>query len=168
MFAYLRYAHQQLHPAAHTPLSTKQQPLTSAPAAAACSKKIAIPGRLPLRCVAWGAESGWIACGGDNALLKVIPTSSILVASVLVSSCMEIHTQQQHPSHQHSVVCAGVPARCPAQAGCSSSIRRAGCRRRRSCRRQQGAVTEPDLGGSQRCSHVRHVEPRAQQADNER
>lgn len=81
---------------------------------------------------------------------------------------LEILTQQQHPTHQHSAVCAGVPARCPAQAGCSSNIRRARCRRRRSCRQQQGAVTEPDLGGSQRCSFVCHVEPRAQQADNER
>jgi len=36
-----------------------------------CSKKVAIPGGVQLRCLAWCAESGWIACGGDNALLKV-------------------------------------------------------------------------------------------------
>ncbi len=35
------------------------------------SKKIAIPNGVQLRCVTWNLEQGWIACGGDNGLLKV-------------------------------------------------------------------------------------------------
>ena len=36
------------------------------------SKKIAIPNGVKLRSVAWNADQGWIACGGDNGLLKVL------------------------------------------------------------------------------------------------
>ncbi|KAF8068393.1 Wdr35 [Scenedesmus sp. PABB004] len=34
------------------------------------SKKIALPGAPKLRCIAWNSEQGWIACGGEGALLK--------------------------------------------------------------------------------------------------
>ncbi|XP_013413466.1 WD repeat-containing protein 35-like [Lingula anatina] len=36
------------------------------------SKKIAIPNNTTLRCVAWNREQGYIACGGENGLLKVL------------------------------------------------------------------------------------------------
>ena len=36
------------------------------------SKKIAIPNGVKLRSVAWNQEQGWIACGGENGLLKVL------------------------------------------------------------------------------------------------
>ena len=36
------------------------------------SKKIAIPNGVKLKCVSWNSEQGWIACGGDNGLLKVL------------------------------------------------------------------------------------------------
>mmetsp|Transcript_7812 Transcript_7812/g.27429 ORF Transcript_7812/g.27429 Transcript_7812/m.27429 type:complete len:1008 (-) Transcript_7812:93-3116(-) len=36
------------------------------------SKKIAIPNGVKLACVSWNSEQGWIACGGDNGLLKVL------------------------------------------------------------------------------------------------
>ena len=36
------------------------------------SKKIAIPNGLKLKCVSWNSEQGWIACGGENGLLKVL------------------------------------------------------------------------------------------------
>eukprot|EP00727_Mastigamoeba_balamuthi_P004271 m51a1_g13841 hypothetical protein (1211) ;mRNA; r:520608-525261 len=36
------------------------------------SKKIAIPGGLQLRSLSWNSLQGWIACGGDNGLLKVL------------------------------------------------------------------------------------------------
>ena len=36
------------------------------------SKKIAIPHNVPLRTLSWNTEQGWIACGGDNGLLKVL------------------------------------------------------------------------------------------------
>ena len=36
------------------------------------SKKIAIPHNVPLRTLSWNGEQGWIACGGDGGLLKVL------------------------------------------------------------------------------------------------
>ncbi|XP_076068879.1 intraflagellar transport protein Oseg4 [Oratosquilla oratoria] len=36
------------------------------------SKKIAIPNNTKLRCVGWNKEQGYIACGGDDGLLKVL------------------------------------------------------------------------------------------------
>eukprot|EP01013_Petalomonas_cantuscygni_P011975 TRINITY_DN2567_c0_g1_i1.p1 TRINITY_DN2567_c0_g1~~TRINITY_DN2567_c0_g1_i1.p1 ORF type:complete len:1282 (-),score=375.63 TRINITY_DN2567_c0_g1_i1:194-4039(-) len=36
------------------------------------AKKIAIPNQVKLHCVAWNADAGYIACGGDNGLLKVL------------------------------------------------------------------------------------------------
>ena len=36
------------------------------------SKKIAIPNGLKLKCVSWNSEQGWIACGGESGLLKVL------------------------------------------------------------------------------------------------
>lgn len=36
------------------------------------SKKIAIPNNTRIQCLAWNKEHGYIACGGDNGLLKVL------------------------------------------------------------------------------------------------
>ncbi|KAJ3217131.1 WD repeat-containing protein 35 [Dinochytrium kinnereticum] len=36
------------------------------------SKKIAIPNGVKLRTVAWNNDQGWIACGGEEGLLKVL------------------------------------------------------------------------------------------------
>jgi WD repeat-containing protein 35 len=35
------------------------------------SKKLGLPGGVRLRCVAWHAAGDWVACGGENGLLKV-------------------------------------------------------------------------------------------------
>ncbi|KAM6433129.1 WD repeat-containing protein 35 isoform 2-T2 [Rhynochetos jubatus] len=35
-------------------------------------KKIAIPGNVRLRCVSWNKDQGFIACGGEDGLLKVL------------------------------------------------------------------------------------------------
>jgi WD repeat-containing protein 35 len=40
------------------------------------SKKIAIPHNLALQVVAWNSSQGWIACGGENGLLKVLKLES--------------------------------------------------------------------------------------------
>nr|XP_054760120.1 WD repeat-containing protein 35-like [Lytechinus pictus] len=40
------------------------------------SKKIAIPNNIKLRCVSWNQEHGYIACGGENGLLKVLKLDS--------------------------------------------------------------------------------------------
>lgn len=36
------------------------------------SKKIAIPNQVKLHCISWNRDQGWIACGGDDGLLKVL------------------------------------------------------------------------------------------------
>ncbi|KAG5462710.1 MAG: WD40-repeat-containing domain protein, partial [Olpidium bornovanus] len=36
------------------------------------SKKIAIPNNITLHTVSWNNDQGWIACGGDEGLLKVL------------------------------------------------------------------------------------------------
>lgn len=35
-------------------------------------KKIAIPGNVRLRCISWNKDEGFIACGGEDGLLKVL------------------------------------------------------------------------------------------------
>ncbi|XP_048791015.1 WD repeat-containing protein 35 isoform X2 [Lagopus muta] len=39
-------------------------------------KKIAIPGNVRLRCISWNKEEGFIACGGEDGLLKVLRLES--------------------------------------------------------------------------------------------
>jgi WD repeat-containing protein 35 len=36
------------------------------------SKKIALPSGVRLSCVSWSNAKGWLACGGENGLLKVL------------------------------------------------------------------------------------------------
>ncbi|XP_053141283.1 WD repeat-containing protein 35 isoform X2 [Hemicordylus capensis] len=36
------------------------------------SKKIAVPGNVRLRCISWNKDQGFIACGGEDGLLKVV------------------------------------------------------------------------------------------------
>ena len=36
------------------------------------SKKIAIPNGVKLSSLSWNSEQGWIACGGEGGLLKVL------------------------------------------------------------------------------------------------
>lgn len=40
------------------------------------SKKIAIPNGVQLQCIAWDKEFGFLACGGDNGLLKLVRLDS--------------------------------------------------------------------------------------------
>ncbi|XP_072314070.1 WD repeat-containing protein 35 [Eucyclogobius newberryi] len=40
------------------------------------SKKIAIPNHINLKCVSWNKDQGFIACGGDDGLLRVVKLDS--------------------------------------------------------------------------------------------
>jgi WD repeat-containing protein 35 len=40
------------------------------------SKKIALPSQTNVNCLSWNREHGFIACGGDNGLLKVLKLES--------------------------------------------------------------------------------------------
>lgn len=36
------------------------------------SKKVGIPNNIRVECIAWSSEQGWIACGGEKGLLKIL------------------------------------------------------------------------------------------------
>ncbi|KAH7444660.1 hypothetical protein KP509_02G086900 [Ceratopteris richardii] len=40
------------------------------------NKKVSMPGGTRLRSLAWNSQQGWLACGGDNGLLKVLKLPS--------------------------------------------------------------------------------------------
>jgi WD repeat-containing protein 35 len=40
------------------------------------SKKISMPNNTPLGNIDWNQDKGWIACGGDNGMLKVLKLES--------------------------------------------------------------------------------------------
>lgn len=42
------------------------------------AKKIAIPNNPQLQCVGWNPEHGWLACGGDGGLAKVIKLETVV------------------------------------------------------------------------------------------
>ncbi|KAJ3091801.1 WD repeat-containing protein 35 [Quaeritorhiza haematococci] len=55
------------------------------------SKKVAIPNNVKLRTISWNNDQGWIACGGDDGLLKVLkldpaPTTNTTSANSSSSS----------------------------------------------------------------------------------
>jgi len=58
-------------------LSSEQPPLVVARTSLGgmfiyLSKKIAIPNQVKLKSISWNTEQGWIACGGENGMLKVL------------------------------------------------------------------------------------------------
>jgi WD repeat-containing protein 35 len=50
------------------------------------SKKIAIPNSILLKCISWDKENGYLACGGDDGLLKIVRLDSTQNQNVLNSS----------------------------------------------------------------------------------
>ncbi len=73
------------------------------------SKKIAIPNDVTLRCISWNTDQGWIACGGDDGLLKVlkleVPTGSDAVVKGIAGSS-NLSMNQTLEGHKGAVVCA--------------------------------------------------------------
>ena len=52
------------------------------------SKKIAIPNGVKLKSLSWNGVNGWIVCGGENGLLKVVIASPLgAVRCGAVSAC---------------------------------------------------------------------------------
>lgn len=47
------------------------------------SKKIAIPNGILLKCIAWDKENGYLACGGDDGLLKIVRLDANPVQNVI-------------------------------------------------------------------------------------
>eukprot|EP00741_Cyanophora_paradoxa_P024440 tig00022075_g23597.t1 len=71
------------------------------------SKKIAIPNGVKLRCVSWNTEQGWIACGGDNGLLKVLKLESATgkEAKAKGAAASNLSMNQTLEGHNGSVMC---------------------------------------------------------------
>ena len=67
------------------------------------SKKIAIPNGVQLRSLSWNPEHGWIACGGDEGLLKVLKLESTSPKEKNASSTLSMN--QTLEGHQGAVVC---------------------------------------------------------------
>lgn len=74
------------------------------------SKKIAIPNNVKLRCATWNSEQGWIACGGQNGLLKVLRLESATQADGKgprgIAAASNLTMNQSLEGHNGAVVCA--------------------------------------------------------------
>lgn len=74
------------------------------------SKKIAIPNNVKLRCAAWNSDQGWIACGGQNGLLKVLRLESATQADGKgprgIAAASNLTMNQSLEGHNGAVVCA--------------------------------------------------------------
>lgn len=74
------------------------------------SKKIAIPNNVKLRCAAWNSDQGWIACGGQNGLLKVLRLESAPQVDGKgprgIAAASNLTMNQSLEGHNGAVVCA--------------------------------------------------------------
>ena len=73
------------------------------------SKKIAIPNGVKLHTLSWNTEAGWIACGGENGLLKVLKLESQAGADSKakgVAAPSNLSMNQTLEGHNNAVVCS--------------------------------------------------------------
>ncbi|CEG49203.1 WD40 repeat protein [Plasmopara halstedii] len=74
------------------------------------SKKIAIPNNVKLRCASWNSEHGWIACGGQHGLLKVLRLESTAQPDGKgprgIAAASNLTMNQSLEGHNGPVVCA--------------------------------------------------------------
>jgi len=70
------------------------------------SKKIAIPNGVKLKSLSWNGMNGWIVCGGDNGLLKVLKLDSGRVLDKKgMNAPSNLSMNQTLEGHNGSVVC---------------------------------------------------------------
>jgi WD repeat-containing protein 35 len=70
------------------------------------SKKIAIPNGVRLKSLSWNGVNGWIVCGGENGLLKVLKLdSSRAVDKKGAGGPSNLSMNQTLEGHNGSVVC---------------------------------------------------------------
>jgi WD repeat-containing protein 35 len=73
------------------------------------SKKIAIPNGVKLHTLSWNTEAGWIACGGENGLLKVLKLESQAGADSKakgVAAPSNLSMNQTLEGHNNAVICS--------------------------------------------------------------
>jgi WD repeat-containing protein 35 len=72
------------------------------------SKKIAIPNKIRLTSLSWNQDAGWIACGGEGGLLKVLkldttPSNDPRLKGVAAPSSLSMN--QTLEGHKEAVCC---------------------------------------------------------------
>ena len=67
------------------------------------SKKIAIPNGVKLKSLNWNTVNGWIVCGGENGLLKVLKLDSGRTADQYEPA--KVSMNQTLDGHNGSVMC---------------------------------------------------------------
>jgi WD repeat-containing protein 35 len=70
------------------------------------SKKIAIPQNLQLEVVAWNTAQGWLVCGGEKGLVKVLKLESAADARGAGAGGQNLSMNQTLEGHQGTVMCA--------------------------------------------------------------
>jgi len=70
------------------------------------SKKIAIPNGVNLHSIAWNSSQGWISCGGDSGLLKVLKMETNADSNAKgIAAPTNLTMNQTLEGHQGAVVC---------------------------------------------------------------
>lgn len=75
--------HTEFHFGAHSRRTVRSIPSLTSFCCPLLSQ-IAIPNGVKLRCVSWNLEHGWIACGGENGMLKVRAEADAMTFSLAV------------------------------------------------------------------------------------
>lgn len=73
------------------------------------SKKIAIPNGSLLHALAWNPDQGWIACGGESALLKVLKLENTVgqpKKDGAAPPTSNLSMNQTLEGHEDKVICA--------------------------------------------------------------
>lgn len=74
------------------------------------SKKIAIPNNVQIHCCSWNSDQGWIVCGGEGGLLKVLRLESVVQTDGKgprgIAASSNLTMNQTLEGHHDSVVCA--------------------------------------------------------------
>nr|CCA19609.1 hypothetical protein PANDA_002987 [Albugo laibachii Nc14] len=74
------------------------------------SKKIAIPNNVKIHCCSWNSDQGWIVCGGESGLLKVLRLESVVQphgkGPCGIAASSNLTMNQTLEGHHDSVICA--------------------------------------------------------------
>lgn len=78
------------------------------------SKKIAIPNNVNLYSLEWNSDHGWLACGGENGLLKVLKMEAVTPANTSstrneprgIAAPTNLTMNQTLEGHSSAVICS--------------------------------------------------------------
>ena len=73
------------------------------------SKKIAIPNNISLKCISWNTDQGWIACGGNEGMLKVLKLETATGSDAAIKGIAgsgNLSVNHNMDGHNGAVICA--------------------------------------------------------------